>query len=195
MSQWVCEWASEWVRKWVFYVSQTAHAMSRRSFGQSLDPFCFFAFRFSFFHFSLFVFRFSLFVFRFSITGLCHVVTVICVHEWVSVWVSECVRKWVNECFTSIKQLMAYADVHLVKVKILFVFRFSLFVFRFSLFVFRFSFFAFRFSIIGLCHVVTVICVHEYVSVWVSEWVERRKAKSEKQTNFWKTKSEKRTAN
>ena len=46
-----------------------------------------------------------------------------------------------SECFTSIKQLMSYADVHLVKDKILFVFRFSLFVLRFSLFVFRFSFF------------------------------------------------------
>ena len=46
-----------------------------------------------------------------------------------------------SECFTSIEQLMAYADVHLVKVKILFVFRFSLFTFRFSLFAFRFSLF------------------------------------------------------
>ena len=63
-----------------------------------------------------------------------------------------------SECFTSIKQLMPYADIHFVKVYILFVF-------RFSFFAFRFSFFAFRFSIIGLCHVVTVICVHEYVSV------------------------------
>ena len=45
---------------------------------------------------------------------------------------------------------------------------FLFFAFRFSFFAFRFSFFAFRFSIIGLCHVVTVvtvICVHEYVSV------------------------------
>ena len=49
-----------------------------------------------------------------------------------------------SESFTSIKQLMANADVNLVKVKILFVFHFSLFVFRFSLFVFRFSFFSFR---------------------------------------------------
>ena len=49
-----------------------------------------------------------------------------------------------SECFTSFKQLMAYADIHLFKVKILLVFRFSLFVFRFSIFVFRFSFFAFR---------------------------------------------------
>ena len=54
-----------------------------------------------------------------------------------------------TECCTSIKQLMAYADVHLVKVKILFVF-------RFSFFAFRFSFFAFRFSIIGLLHAFTV---------------------------------------
>ena len=56
-----------------------------------------------------------------------------------------------SECFTSIKQLMpyAYADVHLVKVKILFVFRFSLFVFRFWLFIFRFS-------IIGLLHDFTI---------------------------------------
>ena len=38
------------------------------------------------------------------------------------------------------------------------------FVFRFSLFIV-----AFRFSIIDLCHVVTVICVHKYVSVLVSE--------------------------
>ena len=49
-----------------------------------------------------------------------------------------------SECFTSIKQLMAYADVHLVKVKILFVFRFSFFAFHFSFFAFRISFFAFR---------------------------------------------------
>ena len=52
-----------------------------------------------------------------------------------------------SKCFTSIKRLMAYADVHLVNVKILFVFRFALFVFCFSLFVFRFSLFAFRFSL------------------------------------------------
>ena len=48
----------------------------------------------------------------------------------------------------SIKQLMAFADVHLVKVKILFflffAFRFSFFAFQFSFFAFRFSFFAFR---------------------------------------------------
>ena len=56
-----------------------------------------------------------------------------------------------SECFTSIKQLMAYADVHLVKVKILLVF-----AFRFSFFAFHFSFFAFRFSIIGLLHAFTV---------------------------------------
>ena len=42
-----------------------------------------------------------------------------------------------RECFTSIKQLMAYADVHLVKVQNFFVFRFSLFVFRFSRFDIR----------------------------------------------------------
>ena len=48
-----------------------------------------------------------------------------------------------SECFTSIKQLMPYADVHLVKVKILFFFalRFSPFAFRFSLFAFHFSLF------------------------------------------------------
>ena len=46
---------------------------------------------------------------------------------------------------------------------------FLFFAFRFSLFVFRFLFSAFHFSIIGLCHVVTVFCVHEYVSVLVSE--------------------------
>ena len=59
------------------------------------------------------------------------------------------------ECFTSIKQLMPYADIH---------FRQSPDSFCFSLFVFRFSLFVFRFSIIGLCHVVNVFCVHEYVS-------------------------------
>ena len=47
-----------------------------------------------------------------------------------------------SECFTSIKQLMLYADIHFVKVKILFVFHFSLFVFCFS--------------IIGLLHAFTV---------------------------------------
>ena len=46
-----------------------------------------------------------------------------------------------SECFTSIKQLMAYADVHLVKGKILIVFRFSFFAFHFSFFAFRFSLF------------------------------------------------------
>ena len=49
-----------------------------------------------------------------------------------------------SECFTSIKQLMAYADIHLDKVKILFAFRFSFFAFHFPFFAFRFSFFAFR---------------------------------------------------
>ena len=65
---------------------QTAHAICRHSFRQSLDSFSFSLFVFLF---SLFVFRFTLFVFRFSIIGLCHVVTVICVHEYVSVLVSE----------------------------------------------------------------------------------------------------------
>ena len=97
-----------------------------------------------------------------------------------SVWVSEWVRKWVSECFTSIKQLMAYADVHLV--------------FRFSLFVFRFSLLVFRFSIIGLLHAFTVKCL----STWVSECVlrpltvtsynrsmiEKRKTKSEKRKSI-----------
>ena len=55
---------------------------------------------------------------------------------------------------------MAYADVHLVKLKIVFVFRFSFFAFHFSFFAFRFSFFALRFSIIGLCHVVTIISAY-----------------------------------
>ena len=41
----------------MFYVNQTAHAICRRSFGQSQDSFCF----------SLFAFRFSVFVFRFSL--------------------------------------------------------------------------------------------------------------------------------
>ena len=135
--------------------------------------FLFFAFRFSFFafRFSFFTFRFSFFAFCFSITGLCHVVTVICVHEWVSVWVSEWVRKWVSGCFTSFKQLMAYADVHLVKVKILFVFRFSLFVFRFSFFAFQFSLFDNRSASCFYC------LVSEYMSEWVcalaSEWVRK----------------------
>ena len=133
--------------------------MSRRSLGQSLDPF---------------VFRFSFFAFRFSTTGPSYVVTVICVHEWVSEWV----RMWVSECFTSIKQLMAYADVHLVKVKILFVFRFSHFAFRFTLFTFRFSLFAFRFSLFDNRSASCFYClVSEYMSKWVcalaSEWVRK----------------------
>ena len=99
---------SELENEGVFYVNQTAHAICRHSFRPSLDYFCFFtfcfsffafrfsffafrfsffAFRFSFFafRFSFFAFRFSFFAFRFSIIGLCHVVTVICVHEYVSV--------------------------------------------------------------------------------------------------------------
>ena len=56
---------------------------------------------------------------------------------------------------------MTYADVHLVKVNISFVFRFSFFAFRFSFF---------RFSIIGVLHVLTV----KYLSTWVSECVSER---------------------
>ena len=48
-----------------------------RSFSFFAFRVSFFAFRFSFFAFRVFVFRFSLFAFR----SLCHVVTVICVHE------------------------------------------------------------------------------------------------------------------
>ena len=48
----------------MFYVNQTAHAICRRSFGQSQDSFCFLLFAF---RFSLFTFRFSLFAFRFSL--------------------------------------------------------------------------------------------------------------------------------
>ena len=152
------ECLSEWVRKWVFYVNQTAHAICRRSFGQSQDSFCF--------SLSLFVFRFSLFVFRFSLfdhrsVSCCNCYLRTLIRECLSEWV----RKWVSECFTSIKQLMPHADVHLVKVKILFdfhvslfffAFRFSFFAFRFSFFAFRFSFFSFRFSIIGPLHAFTV---------------------------------------
>ena len=57
-------------------------------------------------------------------------------YEWVSVWVSELESEWVS-FFTSVKQLMTYADVHLVKVNIIFVFCFSFLAFRFSLFAFR----------------------------------------------------------
>ena len=51
-----------------------------------------------------------------------------------------------SECFTSIKQLMAYADVHWSKSRffLFFAFRFSFFAFRFSFFALRFSFLAFR---------------------------------------------------
>ena len=138
----------------MFYVNQTAHAICRHSFRQGLDSFCIL----------LFVFRFSFFAFRFSIIDLCHVVTVICVHEYVSVWVSEWVRKLVSEYFTSIKQLMPYADVHLIKVKILFVFRFSYFAFRFSFFTFRFSLFDNRSASCFYCS------VSEYMSEWVCDW-------------------------
>ena len=46
--------------------------------------------------------------------------------------------------FTSIKQLMTYVDVHLVKVNII------------LFFAFRFSLFVFRFSITGVLHVLTL---------------------------------------
>ena len=61
MSDCVRERVSELKNECVFYVNQTAHAICRHSFRQSLDSFCFslFAFRFS-----LFAFSFSLFAFR-----------------------------------------------------------------------------------------------------------------------------------
>ena len=124
MSEWVCAWASEWVKKWVSVLRQSNSSCHMPSFISSKSRlFLFFAFRFS-----LFVFRFLLFDHRSVSCCNCYLLTLIreCLSEWV--------RKWVSECFTSIKQLMPYADVHLVKVKILFVFRFSLSVFRFSLF-------------------------------------------------------------
>ena len=139
---------SELENEWVFYVNQTAHAICRHSFRQSLDFFCF----------SLFVFRFSLFVFHISLFDHRSVSCCNCyLRTWIREFHSELVRKWVSECFTSIKQLMLYADVHLVKVKILFVF-------RFSLFVFRFSFFDNRSASCFYC------LVSEYMSEWVCKW-------------------------
>ena len=67
-----------------------------------------------------------------------------------------------SECFTSIKQLMAYADVHLVSQD---SFCFSLFAFHFSLFTFRFSLFAFRFSLFDNRSASCFYClVSEYMS-------------------------------
>ena len=78
----------------VFYVNQTAHAICRHSFRQSLDSFCFSLFVICF---SFFACCFSFFTFRFSIIGLCHAVTVICVHGYLSVLVSELVSQKVSE--------------------------------------------------------------------------------------------------
>ena len=136
---WVHEWVNVCVSEWMSVLRQSNSSCHMQTFISSKSRF----FLFFVFRFSLFVFRFSLFVFRFSLLDhrsvsccKCYLRTLIreCLSEWV--------RKWVSECFTSIKQHMPYADVHLVKVKILFVF--------------RFSFFAFRFSIIGLLHAFTV---------------------------------------
>ena len=151
MSEWVCALASEWVRKCVSVLRQSNSSCHMQTFISSKSRFfLFFAFRFSFFAFcfSFFAFRFSLFDHR----------SVSCCNYYLRTWIREClsewVRKWVSECVTSIKQLMPYADVHLVKVKILFVFRFSFFVFHFSIFIFCFS-------IIGLLHDFT--SVSEYI--------------------------------
>ena len=57
MNACLSERVSELENEWRFYVNQTAHAIRRHSFRQSLDSFCFL----------LFVFRFSLFVFRISL--------------------------------------------------------------------------------------------------------------------------------
>ena len=127
MSEWVCAWASEWIKKWVSLLRQSNSSCHMQTFISSKSRFfLFFAFRFSLFvfRFSLFDFRFSLFDFRSVSCCNCYLRTLLreCLSEWV--------RKWVSECFTSIKQLIPYADVHLVKVKILFVFRFSFFAFR-----------------------------------------------------------------
>ena len=63
----------------MFYFNQTAHAICRRSFGQSQDSFCF----------SLFVFRFSLFDNRSDSCFYCLVSEYMRVSECVSERVSE----------------------------------------------------------------------------------------------------------
>ena len=154
---------SELENEWVFYVNQTAHAICRQSFRQSLDFFLFFAFRFSFFafRFSFFAFRFSFFAFRFSIIGLCHVVTVICVHEYVSVLVSELE----SELVSVLRQ--SNSSCHMQTL----IWSKS----RFFSF-FRFSFFAFCFSLFDNRSASCFYClVSEYMSEckWASEWVRK----------------------
>ena len=145
-SVWVQEWVSERVseleNEWVFYVNQTAHAICRHSFRQSLDSFCF----------SLFVFRFSLFDHR----------SVSCCNCYLRTWIRECLSERVNElenewvfyvnqtahaiCRRSFGQRQDSC--------------FSFFAFRFSLFVFL---------IIGLLHAFYCL-VSKYMSKWVYEW-------------------------
>ena len=150
LSEYMSEWASELVRKWVFYVNQTAHAMSRRSFGQSLDPFCFslFAFRFS-----LFAFRFSLFAFR---SQVC--VMLLLLSAYMNVWVSE----WVSELKVSEWVFYVNQTAHPICRR---SFGQSQDSFCFSLFVFRFSLFDNRSASCFYC------LVSEYMSEWVCKWV------------------------
>ena len=118
---WMSEWVIELESEWVSVLRQSNSSWHMQTFIWSKSRFfLFFAFRFSFFAFCFSFFRFSLFVFRFSLFD--HR-SVSCCNCYLRTWIREClsewVKKWVSECFTSIKQLMPNADVHLVKVKIL----------------------------------------------------------------------------
>ena len=135
----------------VFYVNQTAHAICRLSFRQSLDSFCFL----------LFVFRFSLFDHR----------SVSCCNCYLPTWIRECLSERVSELEN---EWMFYVNqtVHAICRD---SFRQSLDSFCFLLFVFRFSFFAFRFT-----HSLTHVLRHLTVKAWSRPIIKKRKAKNEK---------------
>ena len=144
--------------EWVFYVHQTAHAICRRSFGQSQDSFCF----------SLFVFRFSLFVLRFSLFDNRSASCFYCLvsdymSEWVCEWTSEWVRKWVSVLRQS--NSSCHMQTFISSKSRLFLF----FTFRFSLFVFRFSLFDHR--SVSCCYCYLRTWIRECLSEWVRKWV------------------------
>ena len=161
MSEWVCAFASELENEWVFYVNQTAHAICRHSFRQSLDSFCF---SLSAFRFSLFAFHF--FAFRFSIIGLCHVVTVICVHEYLSVLVSELESEWVSVLHQS------NSSCHICRRS-----------FGQSQDSFCFSLFAFRFS---LTHTLTHSCTQTLNNKSMKQtYYQKTKSERQKESCLW----------
>ena len=198
MSEWVSEWVSELESEWVSVLRQSNSSCRMQTFIWLKSRF----FLFFAFHFSLFAFRFSLFDNRSASRFYCLVSEYM--SEWVCAWESWWVKKWVSvlrqsnsschmQTFISSKRKtksekrskqkecrlwrneclhVAWADnwrkqlTHTLSNSLT------------------------HSDTHSFIHVLR----HLTVTTWNRPMIEKRKAKSEKQTNFWKTKSEKRKA-